>query len=150
MENDRPLDTSSLIEISDVAKRGTVYYDLRYLSEREKWEFGQEAFDALGLEENALREYISKDGDVVLSVQDPEDSSFYRGRSDSENKGLVFTNRKLREHLDKLGYEDVDNFALIPVAREEDQDFFIVDPWGDRDMSPLLEERMEDSNLDEV
>jgi hypothetical protein len=146
----RPLDTDNLIEVSDVAKRGEVYYDLRYLSEREKWGFRRESFDALSLEENALREYISKDGDVVLSVQDPKDSSFYRGRSDSENKGLVFTNRKLREHLDKLGYEDVDNFALIPVAREEDREYFIVDPWGDREMSPLLEERMEDAFQDEA
>jgi len=107
------IDLDGLVEVSDVQKRGDVHYDLRYLPKREKWEFSQESFDALDLQNHALREYVSKDGDVVLSVQAEEDSSFMTGRSDSEEKGKLFTNRKLRDHLNQLGHEDVDNFALV-------------------------------------
>lgn len=138
----KSIDPNDLVEVSDVQKRGDVYYDLRYLPSQEKWEFSQEAFDVLGLQNQALKEYISKDGDVVLSVQDEEDSSFMKGRSDSEVKGKLFTNRKLRDHLDQLGHEDKDNFALIPAGDKGDVFYFIVDPWGDREISPLLEQRM--------
>jgi len=140
--SNRTIDLNGLVEVSDVQKRGDVHYDLRYLPKREKWEFSQEAFDALDLQNHALREYVSKDGDVVLSVQAEEDSSFMTGRSDSEEKGKLFTNRKLRDHLNQLGHEDVDNFALVHAGSKGDVHFYVVDPWGDRDISPLLEERM--------
>jgi hypothetical protein len=50
------IDLNGLVEVSDVQKRGDVHYDLRYLPKREKWEFSQEAFDALDLQNHALRE----------------------------------------------------------------------------------------------
>lgn len=140
-EEERSIDFNGLVEVSDVQKRGDVYYDLRYLPKQDKWEFSQEAFDALNLENKALREYVSKEGDVVVSVQDPEDSTFMKGRSDSTKKGKLFTNHKLRDHLDQLGNEGVENFAFIPAGQDGGVHFYVVDSWDDRELSPLLEER---------
>ena len=140
------IDPDALIEVDDVQKRGDVDYDLRYLPNREKWKFSQEAFEALNLEDHALREYVSEEGKIVVSVQDEEDSTFMKGRSDSEQKGKLFTNRKLREHLSQIGFEDKTHFALIPAGSDGDVEFFVVDAWGDRDFSPLLEARFEGSS----
>lgn len=138
------LNLDDLTQIEDVAARGESDYDLRYLESREKWEVSELAFNHLNLNQNALSMYVHKDARVIISVQDREHSEFMRGRSDSKQKVRTFTNRKLRDIMDRLGYDGVDKFALVPLGNKKGsddvpRDFYAVEPWEDRDISPLLE-----------
>lgn len=138
------LNLSDLTQIDDVAGRGKSDYDIRYLEGREKWEVSELVFNHLNLDDNALSMYVHKDARVILSVQDREHSDFMRGRIDSENKSRTFTNRKLRDILDRLGHEGVDNFALVPLGNKStpdntQRDFYAIKPWDDREMSPVME-----------
>lgn len=141
MEN---LDLGDLTQIDDVAGRGKSNYDIRYLEGRDKWEVSELIFNHLNLDEKALSMYVHKDAKVILSVQGREHSEFMRGRSDSQTKSRTFTNRKLRDLLDRLGHEGVNNFALVPLGEKSGNDkvrreFYAVEPWDDRDISPVLE-----------
>jgi len=145
------IDLDDLTQIEDVAARGKSDYDLRYLESREKWEVSELAFNHLNLNKQALSMYVHKDAKVVISVQSREHSEFMRGRADSKQKSRTFTNRKLRDIMDRLGYEDVDRFALVPLGNQTgsddvDRNFYAVEPWEDRDISPLLESILNKDN----
>lgn len=142
------LDFDDLTQIEDVAARGKSDYDLRYLENREKWEVSELAFNHLNLDKRALSMYVHKTGKVVISVQSREHSEFMRGRADSKKKSRTFTNRKLRDILDRLGYEGVNRFALVPLGSKKGtdnvpRDFYAVKPWNDREISPLLESMLQ-------
>jgi hypothetical protein len=142
-------DLGDLTQIDDVAGRGKSDYDIRYLESREKWEVSELIFNHANLDENALSMYVHKDAKVIISIQDREHSEFMRGRSDSETKSRTFTNRKLRDLLDRLGHEGVNNFALVPVGEKTGPDkvgryFYAVAPWNDREISPVLESILDD------
>jgi len=145
------IDLDDLTQIEDVAARGKSDYDLRYLESREKWEVSELAFNHLNLNKQALSMYVHKDAKVVISVQAREHSEFMRGRADSKQKSRTFTNRKLRDIMDRLGYEDVDRFALVPLGGQTgsddvDRSFYAVEPWESRDISPLLESILNKDN----
>lgn len=142
INSEASIDLSEMTEVSNVNRRSSQQFDLRYLEGQERWEVSETTFNTLRLNENGFRMFVHPTHGVILTTQNVEESTFYRG-----TKTQQFTARKLRGVLNSEGLTG-DQFALKPV---ENNGTYIVEPWGDRTVSDLAitgeEDVEEDSSI---
>lgn len=139
------MDFSDLNEVTSVnSKKDTVGADLIYRASREKFELSEMAFNILDANSNGLKMFVdNEDREVYLTVQGREDSEFYKGREDTEQKSQWFTARKLWRYLGNL-FTDEEGFAITefdlePVEQTEDRLVLRVVEHDANTESPLLD-----------
>lgn len=139
------MDFSELNEVTSVnSKKDTVGADLIYRASREKFELSELAFNILDANNNGLKMFVdNEDREVYLTVQGREDSEFYKGREDTEQKSQWFTARKLWRYLGNL-FTDEDGFAITefdlePIEQTEDRLVLRIVEHDANTESPLLD-----------
>lgn len=98
-------------------------YDLRISLKTEKITLSAAAIARLGLANKGMTMYAPMNGEVIVSVQDEENSVFFKGREGAENKTPTFTASALFNALKATGSTQ---FELNHLQSADGVDYYAV------------------------
>ncbi len=131
-------DPSKLVTVTPNQRRDEPYH-MRYSQATKRFRFSLNVFTALDLNSNGVSIFQYPSGDMILSVQDEENSQVLKTRSNAKVKGKEFTSRTLANGL-SVNKEGRTDLVLTPLPSPEGTDvqYFSVSELKEGDTLPSL------------